>query len=133
MTLVTIKTFSYDHETVLYEPTFKAEGIEYFLKDQQTVSIDPLVSNAIGGIKLQVKAEDEERARALVATIVANNTGSNLGDVIRVDGKKFEKTLDECPECESEEIYVYKPTILEGLFKPLMKRVKYCEDCKHKW
>lgn len=133
MTLVTIKTFSYDHETILYEPTFKAEGIEYFLKDQQTVSIDPLVSNAIGGIKLQVKAEDEERARALVAEIAANNTSSNLGDVIRIDGKKFEKTLDECPKCESEEIYAYKPTFMEGLFKPLMKRDKYCESCKHKW
>lgn len=133
MTLVTIKTFSYDHETILYEPAFKAEGIEYFLKDQQTVAIDPLVSNAIGGIKLQVKAEDEERARALVAEIAANNTTSNLGDIIRVDGKKYEKTLDECPKCESEEIYAYKPTFMEGLFKPLMKREKYCQNCTHKW
>ena len=47
MDLVTIKTFSYDHETMLIEPTFKSEGIEYFLKDQKTVAIDPLVSNAM--------------------------------------------------------------------------------------
>jgi len=133
MTLVTIKTFSYDHETVLYEPTFNAEGIKYFLKDQKTVAIDPLVSNAIGGIKLQVNAEDEERARALVAEIVANDIGSNLGDVIVVDGKKYEKTLDECSKCESDEIYSYKPTFFEGLFKPFMKREKYCQSCKHKW
>ena len=33
MDLVTIKTFFYDPETILYEPTFKAERIDYFLKD----------------------------------------------------------------------------------------------------
>ena len=133
MDLVTIKTFSYDHETMLIEPTFKSEGIEYFLKDQKTVAIDPLVSNVIGGIKLQVRVEDEERARALVAEIAANNTTSNLGDVIIVDGSKYEKTLDECPTCESEEIYSYKPTFMQGLFKPFMNREKYCQSCQHKW
>lgn len=133
MNLVTIKTFSYDHETILYEPAFKSEEIEYFLKDQKTVAIDPLVSNAIGGIKLQVKVEDEERARALVAQIDANNQQSNLGDVIVVGGQKFEKTLDECPQCESEEIYLYKQSILEGLFRPFQKREKYCQGCEHRW
>ncbi len=88
MNLVTIKTFFYDHETILYEPKFQSEGIEYFLKDQKTVAIDPLVSNAIGGIKLQVKAEDEERGRALVAEIEANNSSSNLGDLMLVEGQK---------------------------------------------
>lgn len=133
MDLVTIKTFSYDHETVLYEPTFKAEGIDYFLKDQKTVAIDPLVSNAIGGIKLQVRAEDVERARALVAEIDANNSGTQLGDVIVLNGQKYEKTLDECPTCESEDIYVYKQSFFENLFSPFAKREQYCNNCKLKW
>lgn len=133
MELVTIKTFFYDHETVLYEPVFKSEGIEYFLKDHKTVAIDPLVSNAIGGIKLQVRVEDEERARALVAEIETNNSGTQLGDVIVVDGQEFEKTLDECPTCESEDIYVYKQSFFENLFSPFAKREHYCHNCKHKW
>jgi len=133
MNLVTIKTFSYDHETLIYEPRFKAEGIQYFLKDQKTVAIDPLVSNAIGGIKLQVNVEDEERARALVAEIEASSQQSNLGDVISVEGSQYEKTLDECPACESEEVYVYKQSFLEGLFKPFQKRNRYCNSCSHKW
>jgi len=133
MDLVTIKTFSYDHETVLYEPTFKAEGIDYFLKDQKTVAIDPLVSNAIGGIKLQVRIEDEERARALVAEIEANNSGTQLGDVIVVNGQKYEKTLEECPTCESDDIYMYKQSFFENLFSPFAKREHYCNSCKLKW
>jgi hypothetical protein len=133
MKLVTIKTFSYDHETLIYEPKFQSEGIPYFLKDQKTVAIDPLVSNAIGGIKLQVAAEDEERARALVAEIEANNSYTELGAVITVDGQQYEKTLDECPNCESEEVYLYKQSVLEGLFRPFQKRSRYCNSCSHKW
>lgn len=133
MKLVTIKTFSYDHETLIYEPRFKAEGIPYFLKDQKTVAIDPLVSNAIGGIKLQVNVEDEERARALVAEIEASSSYSELGTVITVDGQKFEKTLDECPKCNSEEVYFYKQSFLENLFKPFASKQRYCKNCKHSW
>ncbi len=133
MNLVTIKTFFYDHETILYEPKFQAEGIEYFLKDQKTVAIDPLVSNAIGGIKLQVREKDEERARKLVAEIEANNSASNLGDLIMVDGKPFEKTLDECPKCESDEVYLSRPSFLQGLFMPFGHRIRYCQDCSHRW
>lgn len=133
MNLVTIKTFSYDHETLIYEPKFQAEGIEYFLKDQKTVAIDPLVSNAIGGIKLQVSAEDEERARALVAEIEANSSYTELGAVITVNGQQFEKTLDECRKCQSEDIYLYKQSFLEGLFKPFAKKAKYCNACQHSW
>ncbi|MFT4981322.1 MAG: hypothetical protein ACI9UR_001175 [Bacteroidia bacterium] len=133
MQLITIKVFSYDHETFLYEPKFKSEGIEYFLKDQKTVAIDPLVSNAIGGIKLQVRVEDEERGRALVAELEADNNASNLGDVILVDGKPFEKILDECPKCELEEVYLNKQSFLAGLFMPFARRYRHCEDCKHLW
>lgn len=133
MKLVTIKTFSYDHETLIYEPKFRSEGIPYFLKDQKTVAIDPLVSNAIGGIKLQVAAEDEERARALVLEIEKNNSFTELGAVITVDGQQFEKTLDECLNCESEDVYMYKQSVLEGLFRPFQKRGRYCNSCSNKW
>lgn len=133
MKLVTIKTFSYDHETLIYEPKFQSEGIPYFLKDQKTVAIDPLVSNAIGGIKLQVAAEDEERGRALVLEIEANNSYTELGAVITVNGQQFEKTLDECPNCNSEQVFVYKQSVLEGLFLPFQKKERYCKDCSAKW
>ncbi|TNF25156.1 MAG: DUF2007 domain-containing protein [Bacteroidetes bacterium] len=133
MNLVTIKTFSYDHETLIYEPKFRSEGIDYFLKDQKTVAIDPLVSNAIGGIKLQVRPEDEKRARALVAEIEANNTYAELGSVISVDGQKYEKTLDECPTCQSDEIYLKKRSFWNWLNHPFSSQKRYCNNCKLLW
>lgn len=41
-------------------------GIDCFLKDEHTVTMDPILSNAIGGIKLVVKEEDAEDAKELL-------------------------------------------------------------------
>jgi len=41
-------------------------GLECYLKDEYTVTIDPLLSNAIGGIKLIVKKVDEPKARRML-------------------------------------------------------------------
>ena len=38
--LVTIKTFFYDADTLLYEPLFQNAEIFYYLKDQKTVAIE---------------------------------------------------------------------------------------------
>ena len=97
------------------------------------VAIDPLVSNAIGGIKLQVRLEDEEHAKALVAEIETNNSGTQLGDVLVVNNQKYEKTLDESPTYESDDIYVYKQSFFKNLFSPFAKRGHYCQNCKLKW
>ena len=40
----------------------KDEYINCYLQDENTVTIDPLLSNAIGGIKLMVAAPQAERA-----------------------------------------------------------------------
>lgn len=42
------------------------EGINCWLQDEHTVTIDPIVSNAIGGIKLMVYFSQAERARDLI-------------------------------------------------------------------
>lgn len=41
-------------------------GVDCFLKDEYTVTIDPLLSNAIGGIKLEVHEDDAALAEKLL-------------------------------------------------------------------
>lgn len=41
-------------------------GITCYLKDEHTVTMDPILSNAIGGIKLVVKESDVEDAKILL-------------------------------------------------------------------
>jgi predicted RNA-binding Zn-ribbon protein involved in translation (DUF1610 family) len=63
----------------------KEEGIECWLKDENTVTIDPILSNAVGGIKLMVAEDKAEAARNLLnrlqqeykARFACVNCGSN--------------------------------------------------------
>src|SRR5690349_20568862 len=41
-------------------------GIDCHIKDEYTVTIDPLLSPALGGMKLMVEASDMEQANALL-------------------------------------------------------------------
>ena len=63
---ITIKQFYYQHETFLYESKLRSENIDCFMKDGAIVSIDPFLSNAVGGIKLQVQPENVEKAKAII-------------------------------------------------------------------
>ncbi|MDD6210814.1 MAG: DUF2007 domain-containing protein [Bacteroidales bacterium] len=60
--LVTIKTFTYPHELAIIRSKLESEGIYCFAQDELTAQVHPFYSNAIGGIKLQVREEDIEKA-----------------------------------------------------------------------
>jgi hypothetical protein len=63
---VTIATFTYPTELVIFRGRLESEGIECFVKDEFTVQVNNLLSNAIGGIKLQVKNSDVNKAIAIL-------------------------------------------------------------------
>lgn len=47
----------------------KEDGFECWLKDENTVTIDPILSNAVGGIKLMVEESRAEEAWKLLKTL----------------------------------------------------------------
>jgi Putative prokaryotic signal transducing protein len=49
------------------------DGINCHLKDEYTLTIDPLLSPALGGIKLMVADSQVERALELLAGTESNN------------------------------------------------------------
>lgn len=59
---ITVKTFNLSHESFVIKSFLESEGIECFLKDNITVQIDPFYSNSLGGVKLQVKEYDYDKA-----------------------------------------------------------------------
>lgn len=86
-----IAVFQYSSEAQIIKSRLEAEGLEVFLFDQFTVDTDPLVSNAIGGIKLKVWAEDEARALRILKSI----SEYSLDD----EGQEI-----ECPICGSSKV-----------------------------
>lgn len=66
MSLVTIATFSNAFNMNVLKGRLEAEGIPAFAKDEHTVTTNPLYGGALGGIKLQVREEDEDEARRIL-------------------------------------------------------------------
>ncbi|PHS10508.1 MAG: hypothetical protein COA88_01845 [Kordia sp.] len=64
-----IAVFQYSSEALIIKGKLESEGITVFLADEYTVDTDPLVSNAIGGVKLQVYTEQAEVAKNIIRTI----------------------------------------------------------------
>ena len=54
----TILTFEFPSEAIVITSLLESEGIECYLKDELTAQVNPFYSNAIGGVKLQVKESD---------------------------------------------------------------------------
>lgn len=64
--LVTVYSFSYPTEMSIVKAKLEAEGISCWVKDEMTVQVHNFYSNAIGGIKLMVRAKDAETAREIL-------------------------------------------------------------------
>ena len=66
MDIVTIRTFQNYFSAHILLTRLRSMGIECYLKDEFTVTVDPILSNAVGGIKLVVKKENEEEAYTIL-------------------------------------------------------------------
>ena len=90
-TFSTVARFQYSSEAQIIKGRLEAEDIKVFLADQWTIDTDPLVSNAIGGIKLKVHSRDEANALQVLETINKYSVDD--------EGKAL-----ECPSCRSNNI-----------------------------
>jgi hypothetical protein len=59
---ITILTFTFPHEAHLAKTKLESEGFDVMIKDELTVQADNFISNAIGGVKLQVQDTDYDNA-----------------------------------------------------------------------
>ena len=66
MDLVIIQTFDNFFSANIQLTRLRSAGVECYLKDEYVVTIDPFLSNAIGGIKLMVRKSEEHKIRRLL-------------------------------------------------------------------
>lgn len=66
MDFITIATFSSYYDAVLPKNLLENQGITCYLKDENSVTINPVLTNSIGGIKLQVPEKDYKAAEAIL-------------------------------------------------------------------
>ena len=132
-TFKTIARFQYSTEAQIIKGRLESEGIKVFLADNLTIDTDPLVSNAIGGVKLKVLSHQALEAENILESIRKYSV-DDKGDAIN------------CPNCNGEKIELFSTindlkSLIAVIFAfittlfvstlPLYTKHKYrCEDCK---
>ena len=115
-----LTTFPYSTEAQITKSKLESEDISVMLLDEKTVDSDPLISQAIGGVKLLVANEDFEKA-----VQIYNEIRPYEADV---DGKPI-----DCPSCNSNHILIApleRKSIFHMLFPFFEKTKRICNDCK---
>jgi DNA-directed RNA polymerase subunit RPC12/RpoP len=123
MDFVTIRTFQNYFTAHILLGRFRDSGIDCFLKDEFTVTVDPILSNAVGGIKLIVKKEDEEEANLLLQQFDESYRQS------AVCPKCGSKTIELVPKKTTANIATAILTWLFGSYAISAKNVYQCSSC----
>ncbi|WP_025742778.1 putative signal transducing protein [Aquimarina pacifica] len=128
----TVAVFQYSSEALILRGRLETEGIDVYMTDMHTIDTDPLVSNAIGGVKIKVRSEDKKKALEIIDGI-SKYVVDDLGYEI------------ECPNCKSKTIeYFTTITSIKSFFAfvfgflfgglPFYKKYEYrCAICNTKF
>src|SRR5882672_281861 len=104
-----------------------------FLADENIVRLNWFLSNAVGGMRLQVEVTNREAAVSLLTEdIPADFTVDEVGE---------EYQQPECPTCHSRDVTfrpIFKGIALLALWLVSLpvwipKRSWHCEKCGHNW
>jgi predicted RNA-binding Zn-ribbon protein involved in translation (DUF1610 family) len=123
MDFVTIRTFQNYFTAHILLARFRDSGIECFLKDEFLVTVDPILSNAVGGIKLVVKKEDEEEANLLLLQFDESYRQS------AVCPKCGSKTIELIPKKTTANMATAILTWIFGSYAISVKNVYHCTSC----
>ncbi|MCD0469412.1 DUF2007 domain-containing protein [Flavobacterium sp. JAS] len=65
-TFKTIAIFNYQHETVVLKHLLEQEEIPYYFENEMTLSVVPMYTSALGGIKLKIHPNDFEEVQRIL-------------------------------------------------------------------
>ena len=115
-----LAVFEYSTEAQVIKSKLDSEGFKTMLMDEKTIDTDPLLSQAIGGVKLLVHNEDLQNASKVYNEIRTYEKDDNGNDM-------------NCPNCNSNRILVaesQRKNLFFMLFPFFESRKLICNDCK---
>ncbi|MCD6505074.1 DUF2007 domain-containing protein [Candidatus Poribacteria bacterium] len=132
---ITVATFDNPFKAHLAKSRLESSGIECFLSDEFIVTVNWLYSNAVGGVKLQVRESDLERASEILSM--------GPSDVEVSDWEELDEgpMRPRCPRCNSANVhyerysrrFMYLSWLFLGIPFLLLKRKWRCDECGYRW
>ncbi|GGK31530.1 hypothetical protein GCM10007962_27420 [Yeosuana aromativorans] len=115
-----LAVFEYSTEAQIIKSKLESENIRTMLADEKTIDSDPLISLAIGGVKLLVHNQDLDKAIEVYDEVRPYHKDKNGNDIY-------------CPNCHSTRILTAPPNrknIFYMLFPFFEKSKHICNHCK---
>lgn len=134
----TVATFSKPEEAHLFRTRLEAAGIAAYVQDEHMVQVDWLMSNAIGGVRVQVAEEDVDATRELLGTATAPQASEFPCPVCGSE----HTSVDELPRRVGllsllalvPGLVLASLTLLSAGTPLLFSRRRWrCQDCNHVW
>ena len=128
MSFVILRTYDTYIPASLMLQRLEAEGIKAYLQDEHTLTLGPMLTNALGGIKLMVYKDQLDRATMLVNNFEADYLQAG-----------------KCPICGSHDIQFVTQSrnmsnwlvaIISWMFTNYavgVKQVYHCYQCHHEF
>jgi Zn finger protein HypA/HybF involved in hydrogenase expression len=135
--IVVYQTFSDPIEANIVKGLLDAHEIECYLSDENTITLNPLYCNAIGGIKLNVFERDTDK----IASILKSENSPIAYD----EPLEAEKGKVICPKCHSDNVsyggsvkrkfgYLDILIAIALMVYPFTQRKAYhCFNCNHEF
>ncbi len=134
--LITVASFTSPMEAYIAKGRLEAEDIQVFVAHEYYIWLKWPYSDALGGVKLQVFANDANAASELIQSHLNGEYESAL------DEEFDEIELNSCKKCGSYEYAsrFSKPLLLLVLYTlfffiifPVRREFHTCLKCGHKW
>ncbi len=131
--LVTVARYRDLAEALLVQGKLESAGIESELTNAETIRTDWLLSNAIGGVGLQVNEDDLDAAQ----TLLGQSIPESISD--EASGETYDQP--RCPRCSSLDVQygrrnngVFISWIALGLPLPIFGKLRWeCSACGAEW
>jgi|SaaInl74LU_5_DNA_1037368.scaffolds.fasta_scaffold00033_36 predicted nucleic-acid-binding Zn-ribbon protein len=130
MNFITVATFQSSIEAYILKNHLEGAGITCFIFDEHIVDMNPLYSNAVGGVKVKVRQNDSTLANELIQELNKTPYKDEKDHVVL------------CPNCGSSEFYTdfnsmrnpgsilaVLTSFLFAVFPIYKKRVNRCKKC----
>lgn len=124
--MFTIATFSQPEQAHLLRGRLEASGIPAYLRDEHTIQLDWLYSDALGGVRVVISEHHLQDALALLEL---------------PPEESFESSMGPCPQCNSKNVVAFETP--KRLFLATLLIIKLpifytsaqckCQDCGSTW
>lgn len=128
--LVTIASYDNSIQAHILKAHLEAHDLACFIFDGHMIDLNPLLNNAIGGVKVKVRGEDVEIATEIIQELAEKPyTDENDKDIV-------------CPNCGSSKYYThfhsmrdaksilaYIVSLVTLVFPIYRKQVLRCKEC----